>query len=208
MSSLDTDGVARATMQKALGQLAVEGLLSMTPRGTFVSSAQMAPSGYDSLLRALRSGSVLADGETCTVTDAALVKPPVYVADILDLRDGERVVRRQWHTGRGQHRLALIVSWYPDFTGVAPDLLSTGASTAPRILRTVIDATGRRPTGSRDDIHGRECDAREASYLGLRVGAPITATAHRLWDETGVIAYEERCLPTRHTMSFEYEIPA
>lgn len=204
------EGVAIATLGRALDQLQVEGYITTSRRGTFVANApSVAPSGYDRITRVLRTGSVLGDGETMIVTEAELVVPPVYVAALFDLEPGARVVRRQWHTGKGLQRLMLAVNWYPPhFAGVVPELLSTSPHTSRDLLLRIQDATGRRAEAGRDDVHSREADAREAGFLGVRVGSPILAGAHRLWDDKGVIEYGEWCLPYRLVIGYEYTIDA
>jgi GntR family transcriptional regulator len=205
-----TEGVSVATLGRALDQLQVEGYITTSRRGTFVANApEVAPSGYDRITRVLRTGSVLAEGETMIVTAAELIKPPHYVAELFDLAEGDQVVRRQWHTGKGQQRTGLYVTWYPaHFAAAAPELLATSAKSSPGLLLKIQQATGRRPTAGRDDIHGRDADAREAGFLGLRIGSPILAGASRLWDNEGVIEYAEWCLPYRLTVGYEYSFDA
>lgn len=202
------EGVAVATLGRAVDQLQVEGYIRTSRRGTFVEDAPtVGPSAYDRITRVLRTGTVLAQGETMTVTQAELVPPPRYVQDIFDLDDGLPVVRRQWHTGRGQQRLLLAVTWYPGhFAGLVPELLSTASSKGAGLLLRIQAATGRKPTHGRDDMHGREADAREAGFLGLRTGSPILAGAHRLWDDQGVMEYGEWCLPNRLVIGYEYSL--
>lgn len=204
------EGVSVATLGRALDQLQVEGYIVTSRRGTFVANApEVAPSGYDRITRVLRTGSVLAGGETMIVTTAELVKPPQYVAELFDLDDGDQVVHRQWHTGKGQQRTGLFVTWYPaHFAASVPELLSTSPKSSPSLLLRLQQTTGRRPTAGRDDMHGRDADAREASYLALRIGSPILAGASRLWDEEGVIEYAEWCLPYRLTVGYEYSFDA
>lgn len=203
-----TEGVSIATLGRALDQLQVEGYITTSRKGTFVANApEIAPSGYDRITRVLRTGSVLADGETVIVTAAELIRPPQYVAELFDLDEGAQVVRRQWHTGKGQQRTGLHVTWYPaHFAAAVPELLSTSNRSAPGLLLKIQDAIGRRVTNGRDDIHSRDADAREANFLGLRIGSPILAGAHRLWDEEGVIEYAEWCLPYRLTVGYEYAV--
>ncbi|MFE2970893.1 GntR family transcriptional regulator [Streptomyces sp. NPDC059340] len=205
-----SEGVSVATLGKALDQLQVEGYITTSRKGTFVANApEVAPSSYDRITRVLRTGSVLAEGESMIVTTAELIKPPQYVAELFDLDEGDQVVRRQWHTGKGQQRTGLYVTWYPaHFAASVPELLSTSRQSSPGILLKIQQATGRRITNGRDDIHGRDADAREASFLGLRIGAPILAGAHRLWDDQGVIEYGEWCLPSRLAVGYEYSFEA
>lgn len=204
------EGVAIATLGRALDQLQVEGYITTSRKGTFVANApEVAPSSYDRITRVMRTGSVLADGETLIVTDASLIKPPQYIAELFDLEDGDQVVRRQWHTGKGQQRTGLFVTWYPaHFAAAVPELLSTNRNSSPGLLLKIQQATGRTVKWGRDDIHGRDADAREAGFLALRIGSPILAGAHRLWDDEGVIEYGEWCLPYRLTVGYEYSFDA
>jgi hypothetical protein len=54
-------------------------------------------------------------------------------------------------------------------------------------------------------MHAREASVREASVLGLRVGAPVLALVWRWQDAEGVIEYGECVLPTRATIGYRYE---
>jgi GntR family transcriptional regulator len=205
-----SEGVSVATLGKALDQLQVEGYITTSRKGTFVANApEVAPSSYDRITRVLRTGSVLAEGETMIVTTAELIRPPQYVAELFDLDEGDQVVRRQWHTGKGQQRTGLYVTWYPaHFAASVPELLSTSRQSSPGILLKIQQATGRRIAFGRDDIHSRDADEREANFLGLRIGSPILAGAHRLWDGEGVIEYGEWCLPYRLAVGYEYSFEA
>ncbi|MEU0041271.1 GntR family transcriptional regulator [Streptomyces sp. NPDC006333] len=205
-----SEGVSVATLGKALDQLQVEGYITTSRKGTFVANApEVAPSSYDRITRVLRTGSVLAEGESMIVTAAELLRPPQYVAELFDLDAGDQVVRRQWHTGKGQQRTGLYVTWYPaHFAASVPELLSTSRQSSPGILLKIQQATGRRIVSGRDDIHSRDADEREANFLGLRIGSPILAGAHRLWDEQGVIEYGEWCLPYRLAVGYEYSFEA
>ncbi|MGW8558133.1 GntR family transcriptional regulator [Streptomyces tubercidicus] len=204
------EGVAIATLQRALSDLQVEGYIRTSQRGTYVANApKVGSSGYDRITRVLRTGSVLGEGETALVTAAELVQPPLYVGELFGLDDGDQVVRRQWHTGRGDQRLMLAVNWYPArFAALVPELLSTAPSKAIDLLPRIIEATDRRPTEGRDDVHARDADAREANFLGVKTGSAILAGAHRLWDAEGVIEYAEWCLPYRQVIGYQYRFDA
>lgn len=205
------EGVAIATLGRSLDHLQVEGYITTSRRGTFVANApSVAASSYDRITRVLRTGSVLGEGETMLVTAAELVVPPQYVAEIFDLDEGAQVVRRQWHTGKGSKRLMLAVTWYPaPFAALVPELLSIAPGrSAAGLLPKIQEATGRRVVAGRDDVHSRDADEREANFLGVRVGSPILAGAHRLWDDEGVIEYGEWCLPYRLTVGYEYSFEA
>lgn len=200
-------GVAVGTVVKALNQLTVEGLIRTSPRGTFVADDPMAGvAAKDRLARSTQTRSALMEGETSIVTSAALVVPPQYVADLFDLDHGDQVVRREFTTGRGKTRLSFQVRWYPaHLAAMVPDLLSTNSRKNDDLTPRVLEATGRSITHARDDMHARDATAREASALGLPVGSPILAGAHRWGDDEGAIEYGEWCLPPRMTIGYEYQ---
>ncbi|OPC84917.1 GntR family transcriptional regulator [Embleya scabrispora] len=202
----NTWGVATATVGRALQQLQVEGYIRTSPRGTFVADdPKTAATARDRLGRVIRLRTHLMDGETITVTSAALVVPPLYVAEIFDLDHGDQVVRREFTAGRGQTKTLFGVNWYPaPFAVLVPALLSTSRSKADDITAKVLEATKRHVTDARDDMHARPADAREASHLGLPIGAPILAGAHRWADDDGIIEYGEWCLPPRFTLGYAY----
>lgn len=68
----------------------------------------------------------------------------------------------------------------------------------------VLEATGRKITHARDDMHARSPKAHEANHLGIPVGANILAGYHRWSDGNGVIEYGEWCLPQLMTIGYEY----
>lgn len=199
--------VAVGTIVQAMNQLSVEGLIRTSPRGTFVADDPMiGVAAKDRLLRSQQTRSVLMEGETSIVTSAGLVVPPLYVAEIFDLDHGDQVVRREFTTGRGSTRLSFQVRWYPaPFAALVGDLLSTNARKNDDLTVRVAEATGRQITYGRDDVEARDATAREASALGLPVGAAILAGAHRWGDDQGVIEYGEWCLPPRMTIGYEYK---
>nr|MDT0522130.1 GntR family transcriptional regulator [Streptomyces sp. DSM 41633] len=203
-----TYGVAIATVQRALEQLSVEGIIRTSQRGTYVANTPaVSSSGRDRVARVLSTGSPFTIGEHCIVTRAQLVVPPLYVQEIFGIGEGDQVVMREWHVGQGSQRRGLHVSWYPaQFAALVPDLLSHNRGKVPSLLSKIFEATGRKPTHGRDDMHGRDADAREANYLGLRVGSPILAGAHRYWDDAGVMEYGEWCRPSRHVIGYTYEL--
>ncbi|MCP9988868.1 GntR family transcriptional regulator [Streptomyces sudanensis] len=198
---------AAATVSRALQALQVENFIRTTPRGTYVADdPRWTLSARDRLARVQRVKSFLAEGETSRVTAAELITPPLYVADLFDLEPGDQVVRREWLAGRGKTRTVFAVTWYPaPFAALVPDLLNTAPGRNHGLSARVLEATGRTITHARDDMHARPADAREASALGLPVGSPILAGAHRWSDAEGIIEYGEWCLPPRFTIGYEYQ---
>jgi GntR family transcriptional regulator len=209
-------GAATATIRSAMGWLRTEGWIVTTQRGSYVAQETVntaAPA--DRLERVRRTGSILGTGETKRVSSAALIVPPLYVAELFDQDPSEQVLRREYVIGSGHQRLALEVDWYPpQFAQLVPDLTSTAPGPASSehpgrgndLLSQIEQATGRTVTHGRDAMHSRACDQREASALVIPIGAPILAGAHEWSDAQGVIVYGEWCLPQRLTLGYEYKI--
>ena len=203
----DQHGVATATAANAIQQLQVEGYVFTSPRrGIFVADTALAASSpRDRLDRVRRTGSIHGQGETSRVTSAQLVVPPIYVAELFGLDDGEQVVRREWVTGRGQTRLSLSVTWHPaTFAVQVPALLSTAPSSPDQLITQILEATGRAITHARDDFHARQADERESALLAIPLHSTVLAGVHRWSDDFGMIEYGEWVLPERHTIGYEY----
>lgn len=206
----ETEGVAPVTARTALGWLRAEGSITTTQRGSYVADrVKVSSSAHDRLMRTSRTASVLAEGETARVLAAELVVPPLYVAEAFDIEPGDQVCRREYVTGKGQQRLMLAVDWYPATLAAAvPALLSTAPGKAGRILADIAEATGRTVSSGRDAVKARAADEREASRLGLKMGAPVLAGAHAWSDDTGLIVYGEWVIPEGIDVGWTYEMEA
>ncbi|MFJ1704530.1 GntR family transcriptional regulator [Streptomyces sp. CB03911] len=198
--------VASATVSRALQSLQVEGYIRTSQRGTFVADEPaVAASGRDRLLQVHRIRTSLMMGETSVVTRAELCQPPLYVQDLFNLDPGDQLVRRDFVVGKGRQRLMFQGVYYPaEFAALVPELLSTAPGKNAGLLAKILDATNRTINHARDDMHGRAANAREASALGIQIGAPILAGVHRWSDNDGIIEYGEWCIPTRFTIGYEY----
>src|SRR5882757_10637743 len=77
------EGVAVATLGRAIDHLQVEGYIRTRRRGTYVANApEVTASASERITRVLRTGSVLSQGETMLVPEATLVPPPQSSAAI------------------------------------------------------------------------------------------------------------------------------
>ncbi|MFJ5104237.1 GntR family transcriptional regulator [Streptomyces sp. NPDC088554] len=209
-------GAATATVRAAMGWLRIEGWIVTTQRGSYVADeATNTAAPADRLERIRRTGNTLGQGETKRVTFAALIVPPLYVAELFDQDPAEQVIRREYIIGSGRKRLSFEVDWYPkSFAAQVPDLVSTapGAATPNHagigndLLARIEAATGRAVTHGRDAMHSRPADQREATTLGIAPGDPVLAGAHEWSDDRGVIVYGEWCLPQGLTIGYEYKI--
>lgn len=196
--------VAPATAAKAIAALQVEGYVSSSTQGTFATLGKGAQAGHDLAMR--RAGRPFLSGHRVEVTEAGIVMPPVYVAELLgiDLGPDARVARRESITYEGAQPRRLAVSWYPPAVFQAVPQLETRDD--GEALDWIRDATGRAPTDGRDDLEGRKADVREARALGIRPGDPVLAGVHRWWDTEGIIEYGEWVLPEGRVVSFPYTI--
>jgi GntR family transcriptional regulator len=207
-----TWSVAHATAAKAVSQLQVEGLITSSPRGSFVTGkATNASTPHDRIMRARRVGTLDAEDEHHQVTAAEIIDAPAYVAELLDLEPGAQVVRREYVTIADKTVRSLTVTWYPaSLAELVPELLSQENSNVGTLL-TSVEATIGQVTKGRDFYHARGADAREANALGVPVGAAILASTWLLWSTTDhedrLVEYGEACLPSRATVSYPYEIP-
>lgn len=207
-------GVSAATAAKALSQLGVEGLITSSPRGSFVQALNTkASTPQDRIKRARRTGSAFTNDETHRILSAKTVKAPTHVADLFDMDSGGEIIRREWATLEQDHIRSLTVTWHP--AGLAadvPELLSTKPSLVGTLLQGIERVTGK-VTHGRDYMHARGADAREANYLHIPIGSSTLAVTWLLWAPDGtsgedqLVEYGEQCLPPRHTMSYPYELP-
>jgi len=197
--------VAPATAAKAIASLQVEGYVHSSTQGTFATLGKGAQSAHDRL-EAIRRGADMPTGHRVEVTEAGIVMPPVYVAELLgmELGPGARVARRQFTTYDGPNPVRLSVAWYSgEFAALVPQLETTEQGNP---LAWIEAATGRRPTSGRDDLEARDADVREARALGIKPGDTVLAGVHRWWDDDGMIEYGEWVLPRKRVVSFPYTI--
>lgn len=196
--------VSPGTANKAMRRLHGEGLVKIErPAGTVVLDRQAtpAPKDYAQLLQRQPHG------EEYKITSAELVMAPEYVAKVMGLDDGDQVVRREFITYENRKPTTLSVTWTPgSFAHSVPELTSTGPLGGRPV--ELLDQVGRRPSWGHDYITGRSArDQREASALGLDVGAPITAVTYLWNDSEGVLEYGEYIKGSNQVVSYDYAFP-
>lgn len=204
-------GISPATAGRGIGQLQIEGFVRTSPQGTFVETLRAgSASPRDRMTRVRRGGQATSPAEMEIVRFAELIRPPVYVADLMDIDPAGQVLRRETVTVAGRRPraepVALTVQWFPPhLASLIPDLLET--KPLPGLIGRIEAATGKTLVHGEDHLHGRASDAREASALALQVGSAILAGAY-VWHcaEGLVLEYGEFCLPPRRTLRYDYEI--
>lgn len=205
-------GVAPSTAARGIGQLAIEHLVQILARGTFVEPLQAgSDTPLDRIARVRESGRMTSGEEWELVQSAELARVPVYVTELLDLDPKTEVVRRESVIAAGRKPkaspVALTVQWYPpDFADLVPELLESRPIPGGAIA-AIEKATGKTVAYGEDLFHGRSTDEHESSALGLPVGSPILAAAYIWRAEDGtVLEYGEFCLPERRTVRYEYNV--
>lgn len=204
-------GISTATAARAIGQLQIEGYVRTSPQGTFVEPLSAGSSTpRDRMTRVRRSGQDSSQAEMEIVRVAELIRPPVYVADLMGIDQAGQVIRRETVTVAGRRPRAvpveLAVSWLPpELATVVPALLETRPM--PGMVARIEAATGKTITHGEDHFHGRAADAREASALALPTGSAILAGVY-IWHaaDGAVLEYGEFVLPARRTLRYDYEI--
>jgi GntR family transcriptional regulator len=196
--------VSSATAAKAISRLQVERAVYSTPQGTFVSSDDHITRTPGDRIRGTRPVRI-APGETITLNEVGIVLAPNYVAELVGIKPGSQVIRREEITSlRGKPRM-LSVDWIPTNHVMAEaELLGEIGPEGPaRVIETL---TGRKVTHAQDHLESREADTREAGALKIPVGSPILAGVHVWSDADGVIIYGEWVMPPRQVVTYTYEV--
>src|SRR5882762_2240936 len=168
-------GVAIATAARAIGQLQIEGYVRTNPKGAFVEPLKAGgTSPRQRMTRVRRTGTTESKAEMTIVRAAELIRPPVYIAELLDVDPDGEVVRRESVTTAGRRPraepVALTVQWYaPYLADLIPARLDS--KPIPNLIARIEEATGKTLVHGEDHFHGRASDAREAHALALQVGA-------------------------------------
>lgn len=196
--------VARATAANAISRLQVEKAVYTSPQGTFVSSDDHITRTPGDRIRGPRPVRV-ASGEVITLNGAGIVLAPNYVAELLGVKPGSLVIRREEITSLRSKPRMLSVDWIPTGNVMAEaELLGPPTPEGPaRIIETL---TGRHITHAQDHLESREADTREAAALGIPVGSPILAGVHIWSDADGVIIYGEWVVPPKQVVTYSYEV--
>lgn len=208
----DSHDVSRVTIRRAMGWLQEEGYIVITQRGAYVQDTLSAgESPQDALVRATRTGDARSPGESRFVMSADMVTPPIYVANLFDIEPGEKLIRREYTSGRGgqgsRRVTRLQVDWYPAEFHDASELYRTERQAVHDELTVIAEHFGRRVTGrQRDDLEARGASEREARHLGLPIGSPVLAGVHRWSDDQGLIVYGEWVRPPKYVIGYEYTI--
>ena len=167
---METYGVSRATVRRAIESLIGEGLLRRVQgKGTFVgrprveSHLHLASFTDDMRRRGLEPST--------RVVRADAVEPPAQVARFLGLAGGEPAWRLERVRLAGGEPMAFEASWY------AMDLLPglDGHDLTGSLYTILADAYGLAVDTADQTVWAEVADERLARYLAIEVGAPVMA---------------------------------
>lgn len=227
---VDQWGVSHATATRAARELCREGYAHVVGNATYVRNRGADLTVKRILWGSRNRGSLGPDnvGYTefgglphmpgwCEVTAAGLVPAPDYVADVMELPRGTKVLRVErvdrWSPQQSDgdrpaqvsppRPYQLAVHWYPaEWAEISPSMLVTGTDDGTSPLtdnghgaQAAEEATGRRPTAGLEAYHARAADEREARLLDIEVGAIVLGCVETWQDEQGVTEYRETVMP-------------
>jgi len=170
---MDTLGVSRGTLRRAIEELTRDGLLvAEQGRGTFVAPSKMdlevrlSSFGEEMRRRGMEpSSKVLAAEEIAAASD---------IADALDLLPGEQVCYLHRVRYADGEPMAIEQSWLPG--RLAPGLYDDGP---PASVYGELRRRGLELDWGEDTVAAAEVDAQDADLLGLPVGRAVLRMTRR-----------------------------
>jgi GntR family transcriptional regulator len=173
--------VSRATVRRALGDLADEGLIeSYAGRGSFVSSGPIgeAPNALMSLSELGASRGL----STASRVLSATTRPATPdEAEMLDIAPGAVLFVLERLRLLDESPMSLDTNRVP--LALAPDLLEADFTQAS--LYETLDAAGAGPVRANYSVQAVAADTRRARLLEVEPGAPLLETATVAFDRTG-----------------------
>lgn len=194
-------GVARMTARQALAVLQNEGLTA-TRRGAGVFVRDFQPIIRDGIKRLSRDrwltgrGIWGGDGERRPLTVDNLkvreVRAPAYVAEVLGITTGERVVERERRYLLDGRPVLLATSWLP--ASIAAGTPIARKDTGEGGLYARLAELGYAPTHFREDLRARMPSGEEASTLDIPAGTPVITVARTAYAKERVVELNEMTL--------------
>ncbi|WP_103504381.1 GntR family transcriptional regulator [Streptomyces sp. SM14] len=180
--------ISRATAQKALTVLKVEGVIeAVQGSGTRVAADDRHRSGRDRAAAVRKAGRIYTPGEYAKITKAELTPAPADVAEVLDIDQGAPAIRRVriTYTAENVARSA-STSWYDGALAAIAPLLLKAERIKEGSWRYLEEKTDRAATHGQDRISERNATPEEAEILGLEEGAALKVTRTILRDADGL----------------------
>ncbi|WP_059012285.1 GntR family transcriptional regulator [Streptomyces specialis] len=185
--------VARATAERAIGVLKVEGLVDMRQdHGTFVGDREvLARTAGERYRTARETGYAYTAGEHADIRAADEVHAPEDVATALGIATGSRVARRHRLRFSDARPRSMSCSWFPATILVHCPRLLVRERIREGTTRYIELQTGRKPHTGRDTWTARLATAEERELLRLEEPAAVAEIRHITYDAAGEpLAYE------------------
>lgn len=205
-------GVAKQTVQRAIDQLRVEGILITKPgSGTYVRGTKRRLNrlsrGRYGAYRGYHADLAARYRQQLTVVGVELA--PVEVADAFGVADGTPMLVRR-HVVRTQDATVEVgASWFR-----AADVKGTSVERAEAfgrpLYQEVEEETGRRYSSATDTVTARQPSREEAETLQIRPDTPVLHLLHTAFDQAHkVIEVSQATWPGPMTaLTEEYKVPA
>ncbi|GAB2949691.1 GntR family transcriptional regulator [Micromonospora polyrhachis] len=205
-------GVAKQTVQRAIDQLRVEGILITKPgSGTFVRGTRRR---MNRLSRGRYGGhrgyhADLAARYRQQLIEVGRAPAPAEVADAFGVADGSELVVRRHLVRTEDAPVEVGASWFRVADAAETSLERAEAFGRP-LYQEAEEVIGRRYVSATDQISARQPSREEAEILRIRPDTPVLHLLH--------VAYDERRRPIEvsqatwpgpmTTLTEEYRIPA
>ncbi|MGW0433511.1 GntR family transcriptional regulator [Micromonospora sp. NPDC003197] len=205
-------GVAKQTVQRAIDQLRVEGILITKPgSGTFVRGTRRR---LNRLSRGRYGGhrgyhADLAARYRQQLIEVGRASAPAEVADAFGVADGTELVVRRHLVRTEDAPVEVGASWFRVADAAGTSLERPEAFGRP-LYQEAEEVIGRRYVSATDQISARQPSREEAEILRIRPDTPVLHLLH--------VAYDERRRPIEvsqatwpgpmTTLTEEYRIPA
>jgi GntR family transcriptional regulator len=178
---VETFGVARATVRRALADLETEGLVQRRHgRGTFVRDDLQAAAGMTTLsyIDDLRH---TAQTSSVRVLSLETTTPPKWLSSVLKIPNGEKAVRASRLRVAGETPLMVTEAWVPLDIGSR----ITVAALKKRAMYEVLIDHGVEFGRVVQKISAEAADPRKAGLLNCEVGTPLIRLTRLLHDRAG-----------------------
>ena len=205
-------GVAKQTVQRAIDQLRIEGLLITKPgSGTYVRATRRR------LARLSRGRYGTVRGYHASLPTryrqrtyfAGVEQPPGDIAHAFGISSQASLLVRRHMLVDGEQPLELGASWLSPHTAPAGDPLLRAEPLDRPLYQAVEEATGRRYGAVTDQITARLAHPEEAQLLRIRPDTPVLALLHVARDTDGAVIEVTTCCwpgPTS-ALTDEYRVP-
>ncbi|MET8703618.1 GntR family transcriptional regulator [Kitasatospora sp. NPDC004723] len=202
-------GWSDATVRRAYGDLAAEGLVTATRNAGTVVNRLPHLSGADRARSVRNTGKIYIEGEYARITSAELVEAPADVAEVLGIKAGTSAIRRVRVTyGPDGKPRSASTSWYDGAHAETAPLLLIAERIERGSWRYLEQQVGVTARKGRDSIEARLATEADAEALGLELPAAVKVSTSVLRTLDGVVVeYGVSVAGEGRTSVYDYDLP-